>query len=277
MKCKKCGHDINKDWKYCPNCSKRIYKKRNIIIISTIALIIIIFIVIFTIKSNMPINEKYIEKKLEKKYSEDFDNVSFLKSVENADTDLSCDGSSFGTIKGEGSTEYYKVYSPKNNMEFIASYDTSDETKKIKDSYEKNLKKRSALIQTYETISNYMHNIDHITLSGSDNNINIDSKNQLESILSKYEEKNVNLDDIEIYINENLYDFCKTNYENITKLNDEIVKLQKNNDYYFSTIIVLNSQATIELYRLNDKPYVYDKYSTAWGETLDEFVMRESY
>ncbi len=76
-----------------------------------------------------------------------------------------------------------------------------------------------------------------------------------------------------------MYDFSKSNYETITKLNDEIVKLQKNDNYYFSTTIVLNRNATIELYRLYNKAYVYDKYGnqTAWGEPLEEFATRENY
>lgn len=116
-------------------------------------------------------------------------------------------------------------------------------------------------------------------LSGGNNLININSENQLEGVLSKYEEENIDLKDFKIYINEDLHDFCKSNYETITKLNDEIVALQKNNDYYFLTSIVLNGNATIELYRLNYKAYIYDKSgnSAAWGETLDEFVTRESY
>lgn len=280
MICKKCGLDIEKDWKYCPNCSNKIYKKQNIIIVSAIMLIAIIYIIIPIIKNNIPVDAKYIEKQLEKKYSEDFSNILLIKSVENPDTSLSCDGSSFGTIKGEGSTEYYKVYSKKNNIEFIVTYDTSDNSKKINDSYENNLKRRSTLVDTYKTIYKYLNSkIYKITLSGPYNEININSETQLEDILSKYEEKNIDLEDIEIYISEDLYDFCKSNYETITKLNDEIITLQRNNDYYFSTIIVLNANATIQLYRLNDKAYVYDKYgnSTAWGETLDEFVTRESY
>ncbi len=280
MICKKCGFNIEKNWKYCPNCSKKIYNKQKIIIVSTIMSIVIISIIISIINNNMPVDDKYIEKQLEKKYREDFSNISLIKSVENPDTDLSCDGSYFGTIKGEGSTEYYKVYSKKNNIEFIVTYDTTDETKTIKDSYKDNLKRRKTLVNTYKTIYKYLNSKNYkVVLSGGNNLININSENQLEGVLSKYEEENIDLKDFKIYINEDLHDFCKSNYETITKLNDEIVALQKNNDYYFLTSIVLNGNATIELYRLNYKAYIYDKSgnSAAWGETLDEFVTRESY
>ena len=37
MLCKKCGCNIEKGWKYCPNCSKGVHKERNIIIFSIIA------------------------------------------------------------------------------------------------------------------------------------------------------------------------------------------------------------------------------------------------
>lgn len=282
MVCKKCGFNIENDWKYCPNCSKKIYKKQNIIFISTVILIVIIFIIMPIIENNRPVDAKYIEKQLEKKYKENFNNVSLIESVENPDTNLNCDGSSFGTIKGEGSTEYYKVYSKKNDIEFIATYDTSNKSKKINDSYDDSLKRRSTLIAAYKIINNRLNSkINKISLSSSssDTEIDISTESQLEDILSKYEENNKDLENFEIYISEDLYNFSKSNYEIITKLNDEIVTLKKNKDYYFFTTIVLNERAIIELYRLDNKAYVYDKLGNqkAWGEPLDEFVRRESY
>ena len=281
MVCKKCGFDIEKNWKYCPNCSKKIFKKHHIIMLGALTLFFTIYIIISIIKNSMPVDAKYIERELENKYNEKFNNILLIKTIENPDTNLSCDGTSFGTIKGEGSTEYYKVHSQKNDIDFIVTYDTSDKSKKINDAYEKNLKRRNTLMEAYEIVYKYLNNnIVRITLSDYRNNIKITSKNQLKEILSIYEEKNMNLKDIEIYIEENLFEFSKTNYEDITRLNDELVELQRKKDYYFSTIIVLNKNAKIELYGgLDDKVYVYDKYSnsTAWGETLDEFVNRESY
>ena len=56
MLCKKCGCNIEKDWKYCPNCSKGVHKERNIIIFSIIAFLIIIWIALPIIKNNLPMN-----------------------------------------------------------------------------------------------------------------------------------------------------------------------------------------------------------------------------
>ncbi len=62
MVCKNCGFEIEKDWKYCPNCSKRIFKKQRIIIISTIILFTITYISMLILKSNAPVDANYIEK-----------------------------------------------------------------------------------------------------------------------------------------------------------------------------------------------------------------------
>ncbi len=270
MVCKKCGCNIEKGWKYCPNCSNDIYKNQKIIIISIVALAVVICAVLFVIKNNMPVNEKYIKNYLKKKYDEKFESVSFVKSVKNEDVVISCDGSSFTPIKGKGETDYYKVYSNKNDIEFIASYDNSSKSKKINDSYEESLKKRTTLVEAYNIISKYLRNLTYeVKLLGNSNKVNISSESQLKNLLSKYEEKNEDLKEFEIYINENLYYFCKVNYVNINKINDEIVALQKTNDYEFSTTIMLNSSSRIGLH--NGEVYIYEKSGTPTG-TLDEYL-----
>ena len=270
MVCKNCGAEVKKNWKFCPYCSKKIFKIHKVIIISEILIILAIPI----IKYCMPINENYIEKYLKRTYKEDFSNVTLIKSVENPDSDLSCDGTSFGTYKGEGSTVYYKVYSDKNDIEFMVYYDTSDKFKNIIDTYQGTLNRRNTLLEAYKTIYKYFNNKDYtIKLSSYNNKIKINSEDQLNDILSIYDESYSSFQDIEININKDLDDFIQTNYDNIIKLNDELVALKNNNGYYFATKIILNAKAVIELYNRENKPYVYDKYGSL--SSLDEFVTKE--
>ena len=286
MQCKRCGYNIEKGWKYCPNCSKKIHKIQNVILVG--ALIgLVIYCVGPTIKSYIeykkPVDEKYIEKVLEKKYNEDFNDVTLIKSVENQDEDLSCDGSNFGTIKGEGNTNYFKIYSKKNDIEFIAKYNEANILKEVNDTYQKNLNRRKSISEAYKIIDKYLQNINYkITLTEDDDEdkeMSFDSEEQLWKVLSKCDSEHERFDSISIYIEEDLFTFCKSNYEMLTKLNDELVELRYLYDYYFFTYIYLNSNAMINLYRLDDKAYVYDSQSNsnASGVKLDDFVKRESY
>lgn len=287
MICSKCGYSIEKGWKYCPNCSRNINKKRNIIIFSTITVLLILCIIIPFVKNNMPMNDKYLEKELEKKYNENFENVTLIKSVKNPDTDLNCDGSSFGTIKGKGTKEYYKLYSKKNNLEFWAYYDTSDKSKKIVDNYNMLLNRRSTIKNVYDyIISNFSNSISKITISYNLEDIETDilSINQLNTFLNNVEKENTTpnyfdtmYDKVNIYINENIFDYSKSNYKIIDELNDKFIELKDN--YYFSVILKFNNNAHIELDRLDGKAYVYDKFGNnyAWGETLDDFIKRDNY
>ncbi len=66
MKCKKCGFNIKKGWKYCPNCSKNIHKERNIIITGLLVIILFILSVMAIAKNNTLTDSKYIKQQLEK-------------------------------------------------------------------------------------------------------------------------------------------------------------------------------------------------------------------
>lgn len=286
MICKKCGYNIEEGWKYCPNCSSRINKKTNIIILIIILIVISCFL-FFIIRNNLTLNVNSIEKKLEEKYNENFTNVSLIKSIKNKDVDINCDGSSFGTIKGRGTIEYYKLYSPKNDIEFFAFYDTSNKLKGVNDTYENYLSARKAISDAYNITYKYFSNyIDKIVLTDSFDTIqlNINSSKQLYDILSHVDNIEKNLSSynnpiyyIRIYINQDLFNFCKENYENLTILNNEIVKLTE--EYNFELSIYLNNDTSIILNRLNEKAYVYDRFGNdmAWGELLDDFVQRENY
>ncbi len=275
MICKKCGNSLKDGWKYCPNCSKKIYTKKEKILNIVIILIIAIFVVVLTLKYVIPVNEWYIERELEKKYNENFTEISLINQVKNSDTNLTCDGNSFGTIKGQGSTKYYKVYSRKNKIEFIATYDTSDKSKTINDYYLNSLNKRNSLTEAYNAIYKYLDTIDYeIKLVGLNNEVTINSRNHLENILSEYDEANEGLDDIEIYINKDLYDFYDSNYETIINLNTKIANIKETNGYIFSVKFLLNSNITIEFDSTNNRIEVYDQFGnlTRWEDVLDKYL-----
>ena len=286
MKCKKCGNNIEKEWKYCPICSRGVNKERNIIIFSMVILIIVIGIVILIIKGYLPMNSNYLERVLEKKYNENFDNIVLISSVKNSDTDLSCDGSSFGTIKGKGKKEYYKLHSNKNDLYFWAYYDTSNKSKGVVDNYEILLNRKSIINEIYNYVNyNFFFFFNKITLSYNLNQeaINILSSDQLNSILTNIEDEsipkyfNTMYDEFNIYIDQDIFEYSKSNYSKISDLNNKLVSSK--NKYYFSIILNFNNNATISLDGLNGKAYVYDKFDSqhAWGETLEEFIMRENY
>ena len=79
MLCKKYGFNLEKDFKYCPNCSTNV-NRRNITIISSIIIVIVLSVGIAYIKSNLPINDKYLKKSLEKKYNEKFENIHLFNT-----------------------------------------------------------------------------------------------------------------------------------------------------------------------------------------------------
>ena len=290
MKCNSCGMIVNENWKYCPNCSKKIKDNKKIFIILSIVFILIICFVIFIIiKKNTPINESYIKKSLSNKYDEKFSDLYFIKSIGNPDVDLNCDGSSFGTIKGEGTKEYYKVYSESNDIEFFVYYDTSDKRKNIYDTYEIYLNRREILLEIYDITNKYLSE-DIIKFSISyginDKLVEITSKSQLRNVLSDFSDEDIFnygvfsetfSENIYININEDIFEFSKNNYSTIKKINSEIVKLK--DKYYFSMAILFNNNAKIEFDRLDEEAYVYNKFGNnkAWGEKFDDFVMRTEY
>ncbi len=280
MLCKSCGNKIDKGWKYCPNCSKKINNNFKFIIILLLVLFISIF-VILTIdspKESNNIDEKYIQNYLKTKYNEKFKNIYLFDSIDNEDVDITCDGSHFGTIKGKGTKIYYKVYSENNDIEFFAFYDTSDKNKEINDNYNRNLLRREIIEEIYDSIYKYLKSdISKIYLYSNvnDKSTQITNKQQLHQELSIFDTFDDTFDDMIVYISSDIYNYSKNNYSNITKLNDEITKL--NNKYYVNVLMYFSKDAKIVLNRLDGKAYVYDNIHKAWGEKLDDFVLREYY
>lgn len=291
MFCKNCGYHIEKDFKFCPNCGKKITKKYKIVILATMiiaGIILLATIFITNIKGEKKINASYINNQLESKYDDKFDNIHLVKSVKNPDRDLGCDGSSFGTIKGKGTTEYYKAYSPAKDIEFFAYYDTEDNDKTIHDTYENYLARRNTIKKAYDTANQYLGKyINHIYISNDLQDMTeLTSKDSLNQILSRFDDEIIDhngdlgqiYDKIYVYIDdEQLFEFSRQHYDILTELNNAIVSLK--HDYYFTMLIVFDNGAHIQLDRLGGKPYVYDKFgeNPAWGEELSEFVSGEEY
>ncbi len=294
MKCKSCGMDIEKNWNYCPNCSQKINKNKKLFII--LSIIIFLAVKIYntgidiheTIEENAPIDESYgthIKKNLSNKYNENFAEIQYVKEIKNPDTDLNCDGSSFGTIKGKGSKIYYKVYSQKNNLEFYAYYDTTDEEKNIYDTYTTNFNRRNVILKVYDFTEENFNNISFLTSYNDEQQYEITSKKQLKKYLSYlndnilnenndnilYKNSNDFEDNIYIKINEDIFEFAKENYNIIKKLNDEVEELRR--EYPFSMFLLFNDDAYIELEELRGKPYAYDNNETR-GEVLEDFILR---
>lgn len=284
MKCKSCGMLIEKEWKYCPNCSKRTNKNKKIFIILSIVFIIILGFSVYTIvEKNAPVNETYIKKSLSKKYNENFKNIYHVESIDNPDMNLNCDGSSFGTIKGKGTKEYYKVYSEKNNIEFFAYYNTSSENKKIYDTYETYLNRRDNILEIYDFTK---RNFSGMKFSISYNNqepVEITTESNLKNILSNFDNKDISnfnsssatfFEKIYIKLDEDVFNFSKDNYIIIKRLNDKVTSLR--NKYYFSMTLLFNNDAKIEL---DGEPYVYNNFGNnkARGEKLYKFILRKEY
>lgn len=230
-------------------------------------------------KNNTLTDSKYIKQQLEKKYNEKFNDIDLIKSIKNPDKNLSCDGSSFGTIKGKGTTNYYKIYSERNDIEFLVTYNTADESKIIHDTYQDNLNRRNVLLNAHKVIYKHLNNsINQITLVNDNIKINITYEQQLKDSLTTCDEKDIEreiYDSIYINIKDNVYDFSKQNYEKITNLNNEIVILLKNNDYYFNIMLAFNNNEIIELNRLDGKAYIIDK-NKIWEGPLDDFIIKET-
>ena len=285
MKCNSCGMIVDGNWKYCPNCSKKIKDNKKVFIILSIVLILVICFGVFAIsKKNAPIDDNYLMKSLSKKYDEKFSEISYVKSMDIPDRNLDCDGSSFGTIKTEGTKEYYKVYSESNDIEFFVYYYTAFKNKEVYDTYENYLNRRESLLKIYDITKEYLgENIIKFSISydSYDESIEISSKSQLNNILSNFKDEDISNytssgsfgEKIYITINEDIYEFSKNNYSTIKEINNEIVKLK--NEYDFSMEILLNDNAEIvfdkELYVHASNGY------NAKGEKFDNFVMRTKY
>ena len=291
MKCKKCGYELEKDWKACPVCSEAIKKKNNVILIIGIisAVIILAVIIIFNVYVNST-GESGVKQYLKKQYDKKFDEITLIQSIENPDTHLDCDGASFGTIKGKGNTEYYLGYCKENDLEFTVTYDTH--SKQYKASYEYNLNLRTFAEQLYDKIqSTFENRTEKITYSANtqDENViptTIYSRQDITGILSKvrdgYPEKHQgwNYTGLYVYVNMNSFEFCQQEYDNIKMLNNYLIQLEETNELYdrVGLGIYTLDNVYIEFNRL-DAVRIYDKFATgkAWGETIEEFIQREGY
>ena len=266
MKCRNCNYDLEEDWKVCPICSKPVEKEnKKPLVASIIVVLLIIALLLFNFMFGNMTGERAVQRYLEDKYGKKFDNVTFIKSVKNPDTNLSCDGSSFGTI------------------DFNVSYNTHKD--EYYDNYDFNIKLRENAGTLYEKVKNtFDKHCEKITFSEDIHDesivpITINTKQDIYKQLSDNNDGEP-FTSIYMYVDMNCFDFCKTEYDNIKMINDYIVELEKNSDFYghVGFLICTLDGITLEFNRL-DAVRVYDSFSSgkAWGETIEEFIQRDSY
>ena len=288
MQCRKCGYNLKKGWLACPVCSDPINKKPLFPFVM-IGIVILSFIVIPNIFNYFAINniteERRTKRYLESKYNEKFNEITLVHSTKNPDTDLSCDGASCGTIKGKGETEYYLVYSKKDDIEFIANYNTH--TKEYNDTYELSLNLREYIGLLYDKVKDTFSNIDkQIFFSANIHDKDnlpylINSAQELTIILSRvtdgYPEKHTGFTYTRLYMDVNIngLEFCKNEYDNILMIDNYLRELESNSELYSRIGFSIHSldDILIEFNRL-DSVRIYDEFATgkAWGETIEEFI-----
>ena len=148
MLCEKCGNQVPDNVNFCTNCGNKISEgvnnKKNMKTKKIIffGLLLCICLAIFISLSIKPKPEKIEKSDTEKileylgtKYSEEFEDIEFLTSVQR-ETETKCDGSTISRKKVAGDyTYYYKVYSKVNDMEFYAFIHKI----KTKDSYSESI------------------------------------------------------------------------------------------------------------------------------------------
>lgn len=292
MKCIKCGYDLEIGWRVCPTCANPIKNKNKLFLILGIILsIIIIPILTIYINNYNSTGERGIKRHLEKKYNEKFDEIILVKTAKNPDTTLSCDGANFGTIKGKGDTQYYKVYSKQNDIEFTAHYDTH--TKDYQDTYSYKLNvihsTQKLYTKTKKTLNTY---VDKITFSPDIHDETVtpspiystqDFKNILNKVQSEYSPNNYEgaYTRLLVHVNVNSLEFCKTEYNNILMLNNYLIELEQSTELYSQIGLLVYTRDNVQLNfnRLDNNVYIYDEFANdkVWGEPINEFVKRDNY
>ena len=292
MKCKKCGYEIEKDWQTCPMCAEPIKKKnRSAVMIAVVSSFIIMAVIALSINDYNSTGKRGVKRYLEKRYHQKFDEITLIQSIENPDMDFYCDGANFGTIKGQGETEYYLGYSNKDDLQFTITYDTHKE--QYDDTYQNSLDLRKSAQQLYEETKNIFGSYtDNITFSANTQDkdqtpIAINSTQELKSILSKVSEGypqnhdgNINTK-LYLDVDMNSLEFCKTEYNNLVMLNNYLSELQLSTELYgkIGLSIYTADGVTLKFYGFNGAVHIFDRPATdkVWGESIQRFIERESY
>lgn len=283
MNCTNCGYPLEKKWKCCPKCAAKVPRFKYVIVIAPVLVIFVIFgIILFSYISDLPHSEETLLNHLEEKYDEDFVEISPAMSVVNPDVKLSCDGADFGTIEREGTTEFYKVYSKENNLEFFLYYDTEDKND-IHDTYKTFQNRRNITLNVYEEITfdaykvEFINDIKSITTT-------ILSKEQLSDLVSFYEDHEADehsyiSDELVYYIADDALPFCQNNLTKIMELNNFLNNLLDDNDYDLDLTFIFNGGVSLRLKYRDSIPSIYDSQyaGRAWNEPITDFVLRDSY
>ena len=293
MKCNKCGYEINDSWTFCPNCSNRLHKGKDMIIIGIVAVMAILYFGFFKSNSMFSISKflnidhvknefkdpKFASDILEKKYNEKFD-VSFVEAHKNPDgyNTIFCDGVVQTTPKkGKGYSYNYKAHSIKNNLTFLVTYNDQDTDYTIYDSYDVILESRDSFLDAYKIVNDSFNDFNNsVVIYNEDTTINVDSESDIINAFNDNYEKTYKyyFDGLKMSINENAYDFCNENYELLSDVNYRLYDaIWISNDGGFDFYIEFNNGEKIELGSGTNIDYV-----TSEGPhiPLTDFLEKES-
>ena len=241
------------------------------------------------------LNLKTVTSYLEQEYNEEFNNIMFIKSFKNSDRDVGLDGSVFWTVKGKGYTNFYKVYSAEDDIEFEIVYNTDKNSigDNIRNTYKSNLKIREAVLSLYSKVQEtFGGNVEYCLFTEDLHNIEpyrISSENDIRLKLSKLKQANYNhrrdigsfeYVALSIKINEPALDFCKSNYNMLNSINNFIIETNSNlPNGMLDFSIKDKNNVSISFNGVNNKIRIYDKFENdnVWGEELEVFIQREEY
>lgn len=274
-------------------------------IIFSILLIIICFVIFafLTIKPNTEKNDiEKISEYLQNKYSEQFNNIEFLSTIQNEEI-LSCDGSVFSRNKVKDSYKYYyKAYSKLNDIEFYVYIDKTKKNNKytetIEDTYFGYLTRRNAadkilteVNKIFDNLVEYSYAIKNVSKKSNDETKSINIKEELSKVSKQEEEythttyytKNSAVETAAIYFKVNLSfkEISEDRHTDLLTLNHFIKNTQKD----FAIISNYNAKS-IEIhietldgykfviagdYKIDNQPYIkyYEPQKEYDWKTID--------
>lgn len=247
------------------------------------AVMLILFAWYYT-ESKKP--ENAVRSYLEEKYQEDFQNtIKFEKSIPNPDIEGNVDGTNVITVEGKGSTEYFKIFSEKDDLDFEVIVDTG--TWEIHDTFALRKDVRDHLLSFFSAVNERLS--DHIVkISIDDRGMNqfeeVSGVDEIKERLSRIPEIDSDSDSstagypfisLEITLDQASLPFCQENTDLLHEINDLVIQTNNSLKYNFFIFILTGSDGKqIVFDGVSQEIYVYDLYAAGevWGQELDEYI-----
>ncbi len=278
MKCVKCGNEASLGTDLCVSCQQKIVFKRLFLFgFGVFFLLIVLCLGLPTFKK---ITVKHtVYEYLKETYQEDFD-VTFLKNEKNTSGDFGFDGSTFFTFPAKGRTFYYKGYSFSSDMEFMAYYDTANQS--VTNNYQTLLQRREGILSFYDTVVKFFPDAydGYISYQGQAPKYkSVKKREEIYFFVSRYQEDYFKMyqassppkERLTFYFLGNLKDFVRTHYETLNKLNEELVK--KSRQYLnFSVIFVTEDHYELKFNYRGGEACVFEQLDGAYDVILSEYV-----